>query len=233
MSNLEDINLSGKDDYFSRPNSKPITKAMALNAISKTSSNHAAARYLNVSFVHWKKFAKQYFDDQTGQSLFELHKNQRGKGISKYFGGNASRKAAPLIDIIEGRVSAVHYNPERLRRRMIQEGFLLEECHKCGFKEHRILDHKIPLLLFFKDGNKKNYKLDNVEHLCYNCYFLTVGDVFTDRDVKEMEHYAPLKTANSKPAEWALDDYQLERLRQLGLEDVSDPEDGSEYISRM
>ena len=197
MSNPDKINLSGNPKYFDRPNSKPITKAMAVNAIAKTGSNHAAARYLNVSFNHWKKFAKLYIDEESGLSLFEVHKNKQGKGIPKFFGAE-KKKAAPLLDIIEGRVSAVHYNPERLRMRMVQEGYLLEQRHKCGFNERRVLDYKIPLLLFFKDNNKKNYKLDNVEHLCYNYYFLTVGDVFTERDVKEMEHYAPLKGSETK-----------------------------------
>lgn len=231
MSNPDKINLSGNPNYFDRPNSKPITKAMAVNAIAKTGSNHAAARYLNVSFNHWKKFAKLYIDEESGLSLFEVHKNKQGKGIPKFFGAE-KKKAAPLLDIIEGRVSAVHYNPERLRIRMVQEGYLLEECHKCGFKERRVLDYKIPLLLFFKDNNKKNYKLDNVEHLCYNCYFLTVGDVFTERDVKEMEHYAPLKGSETKEAEWGLDDYQLQRLKELGLAEDGPVEDGSEFISK-
>lgn len=108
MSNPDKINLSGNPNYFDRPNSKPITKAMAVNAIAKTGSNHAAARYLNVSFNHWKKFAKLYLDEESGLSLFEVHKNKQGKGIPKFFGAE-KKKAAPLLDIIEGRVSAVHY----------------------------------------------------------------------------------------------------------------------------
>ena len=36
----------------------------------------------------------------------------------------------------------------------------------------KIKDYKIPLLLNFKDGNKNNFLLDNLELLCYNDYFL-------------------------------------------------------------
>ena len=56
------------------------------------------------------------------------------------------------------------------------EGYLEEKCAMCGFEERRVLDYKMPLLLHFKDGNKKNYKLDNIELLYYNHYFLNVGD---------------------------------------------------------
>ena len=79
MSNPDKINLSGNPNYFDRPNSKPITKAMAVNAIAKTGSNHAAARYLNVSFNHWKKFAKLYIDEESGLSLFRSEERRVGK----------------------------------------------------------------------------------------------------------------------------------------------------------
>lgn len=230
MSNHDKVNLSGHDGYFEHKNSKPLTRPMIEAAMGKTMSNHGAARYLNVSFSHYKKFAKLYFDQETGKSLYEIHKNPSGKGIPKLLPGTERKR--PLIDLVEGRLPIDKYNPEKLRIRLVQEGWLLEECHQCGFKERRVLDYKIPLLLRFKDGNKKNYRLENIEHLCYNCYFLTVGDVFTDRDIKNIEHYAPLRAAESDTADWGLDEYQLQRLRELGLEDFPPLDDGSEFISK-
>jgi len=230
VSNPDKINISGKEGYFEHKISKPLTRSMIQAAMAKTMSNHGAARYLNVSFNHYKKFARLYFDEETGKSLFEIHKNPSGKGIPKLLPGSLHKR--PLIELVEGRLSVDKYNPEKLRIRLVQEGWLLEECHQCGFKERRVLDYKIPLLLRFKDGNKKNYRLENIEHLCYNCYFLTVGDVFTERDVKSIEQFAPLKGSESDTAEWGLDDYQLQRLRELGLEDFPAPDDGSEFISK-
>lgn len=48
----------------------------------------------------------------------------------------------------------------------------------------------------FKDGDKKNWKLDNVEFLCYNCYFLCVGEVFTNKQISIMEDYTDLRSVN-------------------------------------
>ena len=146
---------------------KPLSKEQIVAAQANTRSNMAAARYLHVSYIHYKRYAKMY-------NLFESHKNQSGKGIPKFLKGNGKDPA--LLDIIEGRISAAHFSPSKLKYRLIEEGYLLEECTMCGFKERRVLDYKMPLLLHFKDGNKSNYRSENIELLCYNHYFLTVGE---------------------------------------------------------
>ena len=78
----------------------------------------------------------------------------------------------------------------------------------------------------FKDGEKKNYKLDNVELLCYNCYFLQVGDIFNDRQIQGMEEH---KAINESKVDWEIDDYHLQRLKELGLEE----DDELDLISRL
>ena len=143
---------------MARP-SKILTKEDLLRAMSQTRSNRAAARYLHVSYNHYKKYAKMY-------KLFESHKNQSGKGIPKFL--KNSGKEPALLDIVEGRVDSSHFTPQKLKYRLIEEGYLLEECSMCGFKERRVLDYKMPLLLHFKDNNKSNYTRDNIELLCYN-----------------------------------------------------------------
>ena len=45
------------------PKAKPLTKEMILAAMSQTKSNRAACRYLNVSYIHYKKWAKLYKSD--------------------------------------------------------------------------------------------------------------------------------------------------------------------------
>ena len=58
---------------------KILTKEKILEAQSRTKSNRAAARYLHVSFPHYKMYAKMYTDEESGENLFELHKNQIGR----------------------------------------------------------------------------------------------------------------------------------------------------------
>ena len=204
------------------PKAKPLSKEQILAAQAKTKSNMAAARYLHVSYQHYKKWAKLY-------KLFDNHKNQSGKGIPKFLRG--PKKMPHMLEIIEGRIAASSFDPNKLKYALIEQGYLSEECAVCAFKERRVLDYKMPLLLHFQDGNSNNYSLDNVQLLCYNHYFLNVGDVFNEKDVKQIEskqeHFG-----TSEKVEWEVDDYHLQRLKELGL-DGEDNDDPNQYVSRI
>ena len=108
---------------------KPISKEDILRAMRVTKSNRSAARYLNCSYQHYKKFAKILMDETLGKSLFDLHKNQAGKGINKFMSNKGKEPA--LMDVIEGRVPIDSYTPEKLKNRLIQESYLQECCNKC------------------------------------------------------------------------------------------------------
>lgn len=205
---------------------KPLMKSDIERAMGMTKSNRAASRYLHCSYIHYKRYAKLY-TDENGVPLFDKHKNQSGKGISKFLPNRGKEPA--LKDIIEGRVPIDSYTPEKLKNRLIQESYLQECCAKCGFQERRVLDYKVPLILNFKDGNKKNWTLDNLELMCYNHYFLYVGNIFTDKQIQHIEDYNP-STFESK-SDWELDDYYKEHFKNLGLIDNND-EPGSEFISK-
>ena len=207
------------------PKPRPLTKEQILAAMAKTKSNMAAARYLHCSYVHYKKWAKIYESD-THDNLFEQHKNQSGVGIPKFL--RAGGKEPALLDIIEGRANTSSFTPDKIKYRLITEGYLEEKCAMCGFEERRVLDYKMPLLLHFKDNNKKNYKLDNIELLCYNHYFLTVGDIFSNKQIEGIEDHKPV---NQGKVEWEVDDYHMQRLKELGL--GSDDEDELNIISRI
>ena len=210
------------------PSAKPLTKEQIVAAMSQTLSNKAAARYLHVSYVHYKKWAKTYDATEEGyENLFEQHKNQAGKGIPKFLRADGPEPA--LLDIIEGRVDASSFSPDKLKYRLITEGFLKEECSVCGFHERRVNDYKIPLLLNFKDKNKKNYRKENIELLCYNHYFLQVGDIFNEKQVKAIEDHVP---TYQNEVDWELDEYQKKRLEELGLGDNDDSDDPYSLVSR-
>ena len=209
------------------PLAKPLSKEQILGAMSQTLSNRAAARWLNVSYIHYKKWAKNYDATEEGyETLFAQHLNQSGKGIPKFLSNSGKEPA--LLDIIEGRVDVSSFNPEKIKYRLVTEGYLLEECSNCKFNERRVLDYKIPLLLHFKDKNKKNYRKENIEFLCYNHYFLTVGDIFSDKQVQGIEDYKPV---NEGLVTWEVDDYHLKRLSELGLD--SPDSDDYDIVARL
>ena len=190
-----------------------------------TRSNAAAAECLRVSYPLYRKFAKQYKNDQ-GVSLFQQHYNQAGVGIPKFLNGGG--KEPPLLDIIEGRVDASSFSPEKIKYRLVTDGYLEEKCNSCGFQERRVLDYKMPLLLHFKDNNKKNYRKENIQFLCYNCYYLSIGDLFTNKQIEGIEDHKPV---NQGEVDWEVDDYTKQRLEELGLGDIDDDE--YDIISRI
>ena len=203
---------------------KILTKEDILRAMKMTRSNFAAARYLHVSYNHYKKYAKNY-KNEDGITLLEAHKNQEGKGIPK-FALKASSKI-PLMDLLEGRVPIEHFNAKEIKQRIIFEGLIEEKCSKCGMNERRVTDTKVPIILNFKDGNKKNWHLGNIEFLCYNCSFLYGVAPIEEKQAEAMEDY--VKTKADEP-DWEMDDHHIEHLKELGLYDNDNEED---YISRL
>jgi len=201
-----------------------ITKEQLLNAMKMTKSNMACDRYLGISYMHYSRYAKSYIDEETGKTLFDLHKNQAGKGIRKFLGG----KDPDLKAIMDGELYIKSYNLNRYKDRLIQEGYIEECCNSCGFNEQRVQDYKTPLLIHFKDKNKENWRIENIELLCYNCYFLYIGDVFNEKQIKNIEEDAPVKKDDT--VDWEMDENMLEHFREIGLADEDDAED---YIARL
>ena len=86
----------------------------------------------------------------------------------------------------------------------------------------------MPLLLHFKDNNKKNYRKENIQFLCYNCYYLSIGDLFTNKQIEGIEDHKPV---NQGEVDWEVDEYTKQRLEELGLGDINDDE--YDIISRV
>lgn len=150
-------------------------------AMLNTKSNQAAARFLNVSYETYRKYAKQYRDSASGTTLFELHKNIAGKGIIKTSKTN-TRVISTLQDVFNGLKPK--YSTFKLKHRLIHYGFMEEKCALCGFHERRVYDYSVPLILDFIDGDRENYSLDNLRLLCYNCTYLTSHNVRGGRTKK-------------------------------------------------
>lgn len=154
------------------------------SAMKVTRSNRAAAEYLRVSYNLYKKFAKYYKNDQ-GVSLFDLHMNQSGSGISKT---HVSQKRFKLDDILTGKYP--QYPRDKLLRRLVISGYMEEKCSHCGFCQKRPSDLRTPLILNHINKNKSDHRVQNLEILCYNCYFVLVGNI-NRRDLKTHRYDRP------------------------------------------
>ena len=71
---------------------KVITKNMILEAQKHTKSNMAAAKWMNVCYTTYKKWAKYY-------GVFDQHLNQKGDGIKKGF----AVRTTNVEDIVLGK----------------------------------------------------------------------------------------------------------------------------------
>ena len=88
---------------------------------------------------------------------------------------NIKRGKYSLDDLIAGKYP--DYPVWKLKSRLLLNGYMLEKCSCCGFEEKRLTDGKVPLVLDFIDGNRKNHKYDNLRMLCFNCSFLLNGNL--------------------------------------------------------
>jgi hypothetical protein len=146
-------------------------------AIENTKSNAEAARFLRVSFTTYKKYAKQYLDSESRKSLYDLHTNQAGVGIRKDVQA-AAGGPYPIERILNGEYP--EYPIWKIRNRLLALGIFTEQCSCCGYAERRITDDTVPLLLDFKDGDKKNHRIENLQLLCLNCYYQQSGNPFNE-----------------------------------------------------
>ena len=218
--------------------SKPLTREDIERAMRVTLSNRAAARYLHVSYPHYRKYATLY-KDENGVDLYEKHRNQSGVGIPKFAASfenrgrnQKKRKEPPIADIIEGRVSAAHFNPQQIKYKLIAMGLLEPKCNRCGYDRTRIFDGRAPLILRHKDGNENNWQLDNLEFICYNCAFLEgPNSIITEEMVEKAESGLDKNGAKVEDT-FELDDYQKQYLENI-FKDEPANKPGEEFISRF
>lgn len=146
--------------------SQPLLESEIRDAQDKARSAMEAARLLGVSYNTYKKYARMY-------GILEDLKNPTGIGIAK--GYNLKRGKYSLDDLMKGLYP--DYPVWKLKKRLLLNGYLLEKCNNCGFEERRITDHKVPLVLDFIDGDRRNHTYDNLRMLCFNCSYLINGNL--------------------------------------------------------
>ena len=155
-----------------------LTESQIRYAMKNSKSNSGGARFLNVSLTTYQKYSKLYKDEESGKNLWDLHKNQRGKGVKKPY--NVTQGKYALNDILDGKHPK--YPVFLLKKRLINNSHKPElnfphECHNCGYNEKRVTDGTIPLILDHMDDDWTNHKRDNIRFLCYNCFHNLRGNL--------------------------------------------------------
>jgi hypothetical protein len=131
-------------------------------AREKSRSARECAKKLGVCYTTYKKYARMY-----GVHVVCDPTVRKTKDLNSTI--NPNKGKYPLSKILSGKCP--NFPIHRLKDKLIRSGTKKAECEQCGYKERRITDGKIPLLLNFEDGNRFNHLLENLKILCYNCTF--------------------------------------------------------------
>lgn len=199
-----------------------LTQEQVLSALTAASSVKEAARILNISYGTLKSYAKKYVDENTGKTLFEKFKNPYGKGVNRNYDKLTSMYSPEKL-FREGQKTT----PERIAKLkdiVVGRRLINLMCNKCGYHERRLTDMKPPLLLNFISKNKSDWRLENLELLCYNCYFLYIGDPLTKEEVKMIQSYDFGNEAYKDQLQefHQMDEVYLNHLKDLGLDGDGD-----------
>lgn len=210
---------------------KPLTRNDVLEAQKYTVNNAAAARHLGVSYKHYRMYARLY-------GIFNSHKGGSRKGMPGGNHGGINKKV--LEQIIKGNLSHANFKLNVLKYKLVEYNFLKPKCNVCGFGERRITDNKLPLLLNYKNNNSNDWSISNLEFMCYNHFFLLVGDVFNDKDIQSIEsRNKGLGGVSDKVNMDVTDSYNKKRLKEIGInldeqyKPLTGDNIGEEFIARL
>ncbi len=131
--------------------------------VSSSSSMSEASAKLGLHFNTFKRISVK---------LGIYNPNPSGKGIRK----DMSSKSIPLNEILEGKHPS--YQTYKLKKRILKEGILVNECSECGLNEWN--GKPISIELDHIDGVRTNHKLENLRLLCPNCHSQT--DTYRSRN---------------------------------------------------
>ena len=134
---------------------KKISDDEIVQAIRESQTMSQACSKLPMSFNAFKRRAV---------SLGLYNPNRGGKGTNK-----PSKRKISTTDILNG--DHPQYQTFKLKRRLIDEGYLKNECSNCGISEWN--GKFLPLELDHIDGNPTNHDIDNLRMLCPNCHSQT------------------------------------------------------------
>lgn len=236
-----------KDSYvgkgpgnFKKPDAPPVHKGFLLTesqiryAMANTYSNAEAARWLHIAYPTWKKYAEIYIDAESGLTLLDLHKLTKRLKVKKLPKDQQPKRktnwpnrfvAKPMSEIFDNKYP--NYMLSRFRQRLVEEGHKEECCDACGFRDYRPFDYAIPLRMHWVDGNPHNYNLLNIQFLCFNCYFVNIGN-FGKGTAKK--YYLDAETGEPVPVRSTGKNAHHRDLMKVGFKEYMNPGDSRTFI---
>jgi hypothetical protein len=155
--------------------------------IPNINSNRDAAKYLNVSWARFRKYATLYtnaefghktyfqlFTDRSnklkGARLIQLKELKRKKAWGEWYKNNIINK------LNSNNLDVKHYTQKKLKEFLFIHNIIPARCACCGYAERNMATGKVPLLIDHINNDWKDFRIDNLQMLCYNCFAQLVGN---------------------------------------------------------
>ena len=119
------------------------------------------AKWLGVSISTYRKYSIMY-------GIYDPKPNIKGKR-NLY---DPEKGRFPLSKILKNEFKDdLRVDDWLVKDKLIRSGTLPPKCNICGYNKRRIVDNKIGLLLDHTTGDKRDYTLENLQLLCFNCTY--------------------------------------------------------------
>lgn len=139
---------------------KQVDQPEFIKVCQESETMAIAARRLGMHFNTFKRYALKFGCYNT---------NQAHKGIK--IGPRVDRILTE--DILAGKYP--DYQTYKLKLRLLREGYLKDECQRCGWHEKPADAEFTSCELHHKDGDSHNHVFSNLILICPNCHSLTVN----------------------------------------------------------
>ena len=90
------------------------------------------------------------------------------KGCKKTPWG-AEKGKYPLSQILKGEFNNNKLVSDFMVKKKVLKAGATEACAICGYNKRHLINGRVPLLLDHMDGDKLNFKAENIRLLCWNC----------------------------------------------------------------
>jgi ribosomal protein L13E len=138
---------------------RPLLRSEIEEAKQHSGFGAQQAKYLGVHKATYAKYAKLY-------GLWEPQPNLKGKKRNI----NPDGGKYPLNRILNGEFDSVaKVNDWMVKRKLLKTDIFPRCCSICGYDKTRLGGTYPILLLDHMDGNRRNFKRDNLRYLCWNC----------------------------------------------------------------
>jgi hypothetical protein len=138
---------------------RPLLRSEIEEAIKVSPFCSDQAKHLGVCIGTYRKYAKPL-------GLWKPQPHHRGSRKSPW---GPEKGKYPLSKILKGEYNGNKLVTDWMVKHKVLKAGATEACAICGYNKKHLINGRVPLLLDHIDGDKQNFKAENIRLLCWNC----------------------------------------------------------------